>query len=219
MGKIIDLTGKSFNRFKVLSFAGLKNGRTALWNCQCSCGTIKQLIGCDLKGGTTKSCGCLRRENGHKKATHGDCGLVRSREYRSWTKMKLRCLNKNYHEAHLYSGRGIKIYEPWLDYKNFIADMGRCPDGHSLDRIDVNGNYEPSNCRWADRYMQANNKRNNRIIFHNGRSDTLSNWCNELHVDYKRVIRRLSLGWSFEQAILPSRRPSPLLKTWLFVNS
>lgn len=98
--------------------------------------------------------------------------------------MKLRCLNPNNHAFSDYGGRGIKICEEWMAFENFLADMGERPDNMTLDRIDVNGNYEPSNCRWATMKEQCNNRRSNFNITHQGRTQTLTQWCEELGLNY-----------------------------------
>lgn len=126
-----------------------------------------------------------------------------TKEYKCWSAIKGRCLNPDNEWYHIYGGRGIKICDRWIGehgFENFLADMGESPTPkHSLDRIDVNGNYEPSNCRWATWEEQANNKRNNIYIEHNGTTHTLCEWCKIFNVDTKRARKRYHRGLSFEK--------------------
>jgi hypothetical protein len=129
--------------------------------CICKCGTEKNIpIRGLLRARTTKSCGCLTRKHG----LHGHP------LYSIWLGMKKRCFNPNYPDFHNYGGRGITVCTRWLDVKNFIADMeSGYSEELSLDRIDVNGNYEPSNCRWATSKEQSKNKQNSIYVFFNGK--------------------------------------------------
>lgn len=162
-----DLTGKKFGYIKVLDFAYVKH-RQAYWNCVCQCGKKLVINGVSLRTGDTKSCGCMRNVKHH---------LTSHPLFSVWTNMKCRCNNPNDKSYKHYGGRGIKICDEWLDdfmtfYEWSITNGYK--KGLSIDRIDVNGNYEPSNCRWATRSIQANNKRNTLIIDFNGKSYTLS---------------------------------------------
>lgn len=121
--------------------------------------------------------------------------------YGTWSDIKKRCLCKTYKEYYLYGGRGIKIYDKWLDFKNFLNDMGERPSNfHTIDRIDNNGNYEPSNCRWSSKKEQSRNRRNNRVILYKNKKQCLSAWCEELDLDYKLILPRIARGWSAEKA-------------------
>lgn len=162
MTRIMDLEGKKFGRLTVLKFDSVRN-TNSYFHCICECGNQIVVAGCSLKQGQTKSCGCLHKEKTSKaNSKHGHTSnYSRSPEYRSWRSMITRCEVPNLNCFENYGGRGIKVCDRWRhSFENFLEDMGKRPSlSYTLDRIDVNGNYEPSNCRWADNYQQAINKR------------------------------------------------------------
>lgn len=139
------------NNWTVLAAAGKCPRGNALFLCRCICGTEKKIRGENLRSKKAKGCGCVSPGYRH--------GLTKTRTYSSWTHMKVRCLNPNGKGYYLYGGRGIEVCGRWSKFENFYADMGNCPEGKSLDRIDVNGNYEPYNCRWATPSEQTYNRR------------------------------------------------------------
>lgn len=173
------------------------------YNCLCDCGNYLVVRAVNLKNGNTKSCGCLNRDfvsSLNKK--HGDAN--KTRLYRIWLRMKQRCSNSNVKEFHYYGGRGITVCEEWMnDFKTFRewAEKSGYNDELTLDRIDVNRGYEPSNCRWATKEQQANNMRTSRLITYDGKTDTISNWSKEVGISSSAIRRRLQLGWSIEEAL------------------
>ena len=153
----INLTGKCFGRLTVIS-EDHSDGKHVYWNCKCSCGKSVVVSGDSLKRGLTKSCGCLNSELVRlRRKTHGFSG---ERIYRVWQNMIYRCENKNYIEFARYGGRGITVCEEWRNNFQAFYDWATSngyADNLTIDRIDVNGNYEPSNCQWLTR--SENSKR------------------------------------------------------------
>lgn len=173
------------------------------WQFLCDCGQQKLAAIRNVRSGRTRSCGCLfREEMANRNETHG---LSKSNpaEYRSWKDMRGRCNNPRNTDFADYGGRGIAATPAWDDFSAFLADMGKRPAGHTLDRIDVNKGYEPQNCRWADATQQANNKRSSRVMELDGRSQTLQQWCREYGADHSKVRYRLSTGLTLRDALQP----------------
>lgn len=160
----IDMAGRRVGLLTVIERAHKPNSTRAWWRCRCDCGNETITMGKYLRSGDTRSCGCVQRQcraAGNPKAGHGGAtGGMLTREYRSWRDMKERCSNPRKQNYRFYGGKGVTVCERWrASYPAFLADMGKCPQGLSLDRIDPAGNYEPSNCRWADWPTQCANRR------------------------------------------------------------
>lgn len=199
-----DLIGSKFSRWTVLKHDH-QQGCKIYYLCRCDCGAEKVVRKDQLTRGISKSCGCWKKEVAAAQlkrifTTHGQANKTRT--YAIWKEMRKRCMNPLHHSYSLYGGRGITICERWGDYSNFLADMGEVPDNiHSLDRIDFNGNYEPTNCRWADKKTQANNTRANIFIKYRGELLTLKQWAEKLRIPYACVYQRIfKLSWPIEKA-------------------
>jgi len=162
MAERLELEGKKFGRLTVISRAENKRSNTA-WNCICECGNEKVIVGYSLTSGKSKSCGCIQKEvAADRLLKHGHDRIGKTtREYQTWVKIIDRCENENNKDFVNYGGRGIMVCERWRNsFENFLSDMGKRPSSkHSIDRIDVNGDYEPSNCRWTTKEIQARNTR------------------------------------------------------------
>lgn len=209
MSKVKDLTGKQVGRLTVLGRGEdktTKSGKRIIqWACQCTCGNVTLVTTGHLHGGHTQSCGCLKVEAGKKTGeanfTHGQ---VDSRLHHIWMCMKSRCnYSKNKRFQH-YGERGVKVCDAWSEkFENFRdwALSNGYRDDLTLDRIDVNGNYCPENCRWADIYTQANNKRNNRRISSGGETHTVAEWSRLTGISSGTIFARLRKGWTDYEAV------------------
>lgn len=206
-----DLTGKTFGRLTVLDraedYVYPSGCKERMWRCKCECGNEVVVRGKRLRNGTTKSCGCIRREMMcEREKIHGYSG---ERLNIIWNGMVQRCCNENNPYYNYYGGRGIKICDEWRnDYVAFRewalstgydenAEHGEC----TLDRIDVDGDYEPDNCRWVSQKEQNRNKRNTLKFSYNGQEKSLAEWCEESNFPYDRALYRLKHGWTFEEAL------------------
>lgn len=203
MGKLIDLTGKKFGRLTVIERTENNHRGNVMWKCICECGNEKIVSRNCLNQGITKSCGCLLKEARHSNTRKH--GKTKTRLYRIWAKMKERCNNPKTKSFVYYGGRGITICEEWLNDFQAFYDWSMAngySDNLSIDRIDVNGNYEPGNCRWADTKTQANNKTTNRYITLNNKTQTLQQWSKETGINHSTIQVRIDeMGWTKEQAI------------------
>lgn len=202
MAKFQDLTGARFGRLQVIDQAG-SNSSGVIWNVVCDCGTTKTVEGRALRKGATKSCGCWARDRAatvlaEVKTKHG---MVRTGTYQSWLSMRQRCNYAKHAAYHRYGGRGIKICDRWNDFEAFLIDMGERPEGMTLDRIDVDGDYTPENCRWATHKQQVNNRRSNRFIEHDGQVLSVAQWAEKTGLRPEQIIQRLDSGWSVEKTL------------------
>lgn len=153
-----NLVGQAFGRLTVLRSTGERHNRSTIWECRCECGNVTKVVSWCLSNGNTRSCGCLARETtGKRRRTHGGS---RTRTYASWVCMLNRCYNPTDKSFARYGGRGISVCDRWKNsYPDFLSDMGERPIGKTIDRFpNKNGNYELSNCRWANPIEQSNNR-------------------------------------------------------------
>ncbi len=194
-----DLTGKQFGLWTVVSRAGSvrpggSTGIEATWTVRCECGVEKVLRQSILRKGASRSCG-----RHFRRWTHGMSHLP---EHLVWRKMLERCTSSKDASYPNYGGRGITVCDRWRDFAMFIADMGPRPSPkHSIDRIDVNGNYEPGNCRWATKKQQARNTRRTRLITVGDRSMTMAEWSEVSGIPFHAVKCRIQRGWSPYRAV------------------
>ena len=197
-----DMVGKVFGRLTVLSSAGVVRGR-GTWLCRCDCGVEKTIMRQSLVVGATVSCGCYGKELRVLVNTkHGhSAGGGRTPEYTAWNSMMQRCGNPRAQSYAWYGGRGITICEAWHDFSAFERDMGPRPAGHSIDRINNSGNYEPGNCRWATRKQQQRNMRSNKLLTFNGKTQPLAAWAEEAGLTNETIRNRLRMGWEISHAL------------------
>lgn len=199
MRPIINLIGKRFGRLVVLKYSEKKLDGT-MWQCICDCGTLKIISGHALRRKLTKSCGCLQKELLKKRSkTHGMWG---SPEYNSWHDMHQRCDNPKRKYYKNYGGRGIKICKKWESFEQFYKDIGPRPDiKYTLERINNNGDYKPSNCRWATRAEQSSNMRNNIVFNIDNKTLTLSQISRKYNIHYETLRGRLRRGLTIKEAL------------------
>lgn len=208
--KALDLQGERFGRWIVLERAP-SNGRNARWFCRCDCGTTGVVTSCNLSRGHSRSCGCLVIDalvGGSFR--HGGAGRRRhTPEYRAWWQAKERCFNPKCQRYPAYGGRGITMHDGWVhDFSAFLAHIGPRPSAaHSLDRIDVDGNYAPGNVRWATKREQDENRRATRRYDFHGDRVTIRELSERSGVPYSLLRSRLDRGWPIDRALMqPTRR-------------
>lgn len=197
------LIGRIFGRLTVIGDAGSTDDKIhqSLWRCLCECGNVCIVRGASLVQKNTQSCGCLSIYLSRlRNLKHG---MTKTRTYKVWCDMRERCRNASRDDWKNYGGRGIQVCTQWNEsFEAFFADMGECLPGTQLDRIDNEGNYEPGNCRWATREVQANNRRTNRLLTVAGRTQTLTEWGHEIGVAPDTIAMRIKRGWDIERAVL-----------------
>lgn len=197
MGKMVDLTGRTINRwFVVERIVGVRGGKV-MWLCQCQCGTRKLVRGSHLKAGISKGCHrCRAKLHGHSRRGK------RTKTYVCWKAMINRCSCEASIGWKHYGGRGIRVCDRWQgSFQNFLEDMGEMPPGLSIDRIDTNGGYNKDNCRWATKIEQANNCRSNVLLTYRNRTLSVAQWSRRLGVNSDSLRTRLRLGWSVERTL------------------
>lgn len=208
MRNLIDLTGQRFGRLVVLSRAQNKGAATA-WNCLCECGNHTIVRSDHLRSEHTESCGCYLDE---VRVTHGHTrGGKWSREYQAWLNARTRCYNPKFIQFGDWGGRGIKMCEKWKDdFSAFYRDMGPCPEGRGLNRIDNDGDYRPGNCEWASNKDQNRNRRNSRYLECSGERKILTDWAAELGISPSNLSQKLKKGIRLESLVERSRQTMPM---------
>ncbi len=212
----IDITGMKFGKLTAVN--KIKKNGLYFMECKCDCGNIKVISAKALTRSSkpTRSCGCILTAIRHQKGsaansfTHGHAiNGRRSRILVIWSGMIDRCANIKNKKYSDYGGRGIKVTDDWLIFENFLSDMGEPKPGYSLDRKDNNFGYNKNNCRWATQKEQTRNARSNRVIEFNGKTQVLSEWCEELGLSYYTVHSRISkLKWSIDKSFTTPARPT-----------
>ena len=212
--RIENLAGQKFGRWTVLNCARRATKREqSKWNCRCDCGTERTVNSYCLRRGRSLSCGCYSVEVTNARSTKHGAGRrgAETPEFIAWMAAKGRCLNPGNRAYAHYGGRGITICARWReDFAAFLADMGPRPRGASLDRIDSNGNYEPSNCRWATSKEQGRNRRDCRTITAFGETLCMEEWAERSGVSRTTISVRLDMGWSPDRAVSTPVRRAPV---------
>ena len=192
MGYSLDITGRKFGKLTAIRCVGVDESHHRLWLFKCDCGKETVKVASNVKNGSTRSCGCLFGQ------THKTHGQSRTRLYETWENMKTRSGNEKYgHYA------GISVCDEWLSFQNFYewAISNGYRDDLTIDRIDNEGNYEPNNCRWVDRKVQANNTSRNRYMTYKGVTKTLTGWSEYLNTYRQYIYFYLDKGMSDEEVI------------------
>ena len=205
-----DIIGQKYGRLTVTGLSHKDMRNEWYWRCICDCGQQSIVSGYKLRSGHTKSCGCLRNEI-RAEGLHKSHGKTNSRLYTIWCNMKRRCYTSSNYEYHVYGGKGVRICDDWLnDFSVFYqwALKNGYDDNLSIDRIDVNGDYCPENCRWATYGEQALNRTDNHLITAFGRTQTIKEWSVESGIKYDTIERRVNAyRWDAERAVSePTRR-------------
>lgn len=202
--------GEKYGRLTALEYLYTNKRRKAVWLCKCDCGNIVQVSSEKLSTGNTKSCGCLHSDKSKEKIKI----LIKkqtkyTRKFEKelsiiFNQMKQRCYNKKCKAYKNYGERGIKICDEWLDdFNSFYlwSTKNNFNSNLSIDRIDVNGNYEPNNCRWITNLEQQNNKRNNKYLEFNGQKHTYAEWSRILNIPSSTISDRIKRGYDTEQIL------------------
>lgn len=200
-----DITNKQFGKLTAIKYEYTKN-KKPYWLCRCECGKNKIIAYSSLKSGATKSCGCLKHETSinHYSNLNKTHGMKNTKIYQKWLGMKARCYNSKTKGYKNYGDRGITVCDEWkndfLNFYNWAINNGY-KDGLTLERIDVNGNYEPINCKWITNLEQQNNKRNNKFIEYKNEKHTIAEWSRITGINKNTLLTRLNSHWDIEEVI------------------
>lgn len=210
MNNILDLTGQRFGKLLVIKRAEINKKGGVWWLCKCDCGKNTIKLATKLKNGLVKSCGCLAVEKLLERNTKHN--LANTRIYKIYKGIIQRCYSISNPAYKNYGGRGIIICDEWLDKENGFMNFynwaikNGYQESLSIDRIDVNGNYEPSNCKWATFREQCNNRRTNHYITYKDEKHTIAEWSNILGISYSMLKHRLERNWDIEKALFYPHR-------------
>lgn len=208
---MIEMQGKKFGKLTVLGPSHKDSRGEWRWRCQCECGNISVVAGYKLRSGHTTSCGCVQSAWRKRGPTHTH-GMTNTRLYNTWCNMKARCSNTKNYEYHAYGGKGVRVCPDWSKFEAFYewAIANGYEDGLTIDRIDVNGDYSPDNCRWATQAVQSLNRTDNHLVTAFGKTQTIKEWADEYGLKYDTLERRLNgYHWPAERAI-----SEPLHSPW-----
>lgn len=200
MSRAQDLSGSRFGLLTAIRRSESRHGAT-YWECRCECGATVVVAKKSLRVGHTKSCGCYRRQfttmRNRETSKHR---MSATAEYRIWRNLRQRCENPSDKDFNRYGGRGITVAPEWSSFEQFFADMGPRPSpAHSIDRINNDGHYSASNCKWATPNEQQNNTRRNLLIEHGGVIKTATEWARELGINRSQFYDFKRRGKSFDQ--------------------
>lgn len=201
MAGLKDLTGQSFGRLFVMGRNLTIPSGISRWDCYCACGGTTTVVGYSLLSGHTQSCGCIAIEILRMRSTTH--GMSHAPEWQAWAGMKQRCINPADEKYPIYGGRGIRVCDQWFNsFENFYRDMGPRPSSiHSLDRIEVNGHYEPGNCRWATPKEQADNTRSTILVEIGGVVRCFDDWIDFLGLNRSTIHYRKAKGMTPYEAL------------------
>lgn len=203
MSSFKDLTGIRFGNLVALK---LIRTTPTIWECQCDCGRVKNILSGNLSGGYSKTCGCAQIKSAKSRAIHNHAGYTNSRTYQSWGNMISRCSNPNNKSWPHYGGRGISVCKKWRIFKNFLRDLGECPPGMVLDRKNNNDGYSKSNCKWSTRTESSTNRRITVFVVVDGVRMSGAEAARRLMVNYRTLMFRIKkLGP--EKAVEKSMNP------------
>ena len=223
MTRYQDISGRRYGRLVAVRQVSSDGERPTVWLFRCDCGAEKELASTNVIQGSTRSCGCLRREvSGETQLRHGTARRgKKTSEYATWHNIRSRCYSPKNRSYADYGGRGIRVCDRWLNgdgklsgYECFLADMKEKPTPrHTVERIDNDGPYSPDNCVWGIRRAQSRNKRTTIRVVFRGRDVALIDLCDELGLRYRRVADRMRKGWPLESALFLPPRQTTLTKS------
>lgn len=190
-----DLSGRRFGNLTAIAHTHTAN-EYAIWQCCCDCGAIVSVSSKYLVSLKTRSCGCVKDRRASRPG----------REYSIWTDLRNRCNNPNNRRFERYGRRGIRVCERWNTFATFLSDMGPCPPGMSIERINNDGDYEPQNCRWATPREQSRNNSRNRLLTFRGQTKCLADWGISTGISSDAIYTRLKAGWTIEEALTVGHR-------------